>query len=250
MKKVEILTANTIPIQYEAASMLHRGMALLLDFIVKIIYILIISLLMGLLFTGINLFGEESLSYIIQFVLIWIPITFYSLLLEYLLKGQTVGKLIMGIRVVSITGENAKINDYIMRWLFRIVDFWFSLGGIGAILIYTSQNSQRMGDILAQTIVIKNKSTQLYSIQDILNIKTKSNHPPTYLAVTQFTDEDMLILKNTITRYKRFPNEAHKAAILKLSDKMCVLLQIQEAPKKKIAFLRTILQDYIVLTRE
>ncbi len=250
MKKVEILTANTIPIQYEAASMLNRGVALLLDFIVKIIYILIISFIIGMLFTGINLFGDQTLSYLIQFVLIWIPITFYSLILEYLLKGQTVGKLIMGIRVVSITGENAKINDYIMRWLFRIVDFWFSLGGIGAMLIYTSQNSQRVGDILAQTIVIKNKSTQLYSIHDILNIKSKSNHPPTYLGVVQFTDEDMLILKNTITRYKKYPNSAHKAAILKLTGKMCALLQIKEVPQKKMAFLKTILQDYIVLTRE
>lgn len=249
MKKVEILTANTIPIQYETATLFQRGAALFIDLIVKFVYILIVSVLFAGLFSGINIFENNISAYIALYVFIWLPWTFYSLILEYLLKGQTIGKLAIGIRVVSLNGQNAKFNDYTMRWIFRIVDFWFSVGGIGAILISTSENGQRIGDILAQTIVVKVKTEQAYSIKDILNIKTKKDHSPIYLGVTQFTDDDMIIVKNTITRYKKYPNPAHKEAVIQLSETLTDALNLDQVPQKKISFLRDVLQDYVVLTR-
>lgn len=249
MKKVEILTANTISIQYETASLIARGAALLIDFAIKIVYVVIAFMLFGSMFRTVNIFENPSIGIIIFYAFIWFPITFYSLVLEYLLKGQTVGKLALGIRVVSLNGQNAKFNDYAMRWAFRIVDFWFSLGGIGAMLIATSENSQRIGDILAQTIVVKSKPEHAYSINDILNIKTKKEHQPQYLAVSQFTDDDMIIVKNTLSRYKKYPNEAHKEAVTQMSQRMAEALKLPTVPDKKITFLKAVLEDYVVLTR-
>ena len=249
MKKVEILTANTIPIQYETASLLYRGLALVIDFAVKIGYYLLITIFFWQFFSSYDLYEGETAATVVFYILVWAPLAFYSLLLEYLFKGQTIGKMALGIRVVSMNGQNAKFNDYTMRWLFRIVDFWFSAGGVGAILIATSENGQRIGDILAQTIVIKTRTDQMYSIKDILNIKTKEDHTPTYLGVTQFTDDDMIIVKNTLTRYKKYPNDAHKAAVIQLSEILSETLKLPEVPQKKISFLKAVLQDYVVLTR-
>ncbi len=248
MKKVEILTASTIPIQYETASLMNRGVALFLDTLVKLVYILVITLLFGFMASS-SLFGDEFTSIVFQFILVLLPWMFYSLVMEYLMKGQTIGKLIMGIRVVSKTGENASFNDYVMRWTFRLVDVWLSFGGLGAILISTSENGQRLGDILSQTFVIKSKSSQLYTINDILKIKTKDSYEPKHLGVVKFTDDDMIILKNAISRYRKYPNQAHKEAIISLTDKLVEELKLPEVPQKKIAFLKEILQDYIVLTR-
>lgn len=249
MKKVEILTANTIPIQYETASLLSRGLALLIDTVVKLAYLLFVIILLGFFFNGADLLDEEIPAIIALYVFIWAPFTFYSLIMEYLLKGQTIGKLVVGIRVVSLNGQNAKFNDYTMRWVFRIVDFWFSAGGIGSILISTSEKAQRIGDILAQTIVVKTKSEKTYTINDIMSIKTKKDHEPTYLGVVQFTDDDMIIVKNTISRYKKYPNSAHKEAVVELAENLSSLLNLPKIPQKKISFLRDILQDYVVLTR-
>ena len=250
MKKVEILTANTIPIQYETASLMNRGIALFLDLVVKFVYVLIVLLFFSFFSISSNAFLSDEFSAVIfHFAFIWFPMTFYSLFMEYLMKGQTVGKLIMGIRVVSMNGENASLNDYIMRWTFRMVDFYLSAGGLGAILISTTENGQRLGDILAQTVVIRSNPTQLYSMQDILKIKTKSDYEPVYLGVTKFTDDDMIILKNTLSRYKKHPNAAHKEAVIQLTTRIVEELNLSEMPKQKLAFLRAILQDYIVLTR-
>jgi len=246
LKTVEILTANNITIQYETATVMNRGVALFIDYLAKIVYLIVIMIVFGTLGA---FSGASEMSQFFIYALYILPTMFYSLILEYFLRGQTLGKMAMGIRAVKLNGENASLNDYSMRWAFRIVDFWFSLGGIGALFITTTENSQRIGDLLAQTTVIKKTPTQKYNIHDILSIKDKSKHEPTYLGVTQFTDEDMILIKNAITRVKKYPNESHKQLIRDLANKLAEHLNLREVPPKKITFLNTVLQDYIVLTR-
>ena len=246
-KTVDIITSNNISIEYEASSVVNRGLALLIDSLVKFVYVILMSILFGMM--GFGLFSSEDFVAIFLNIVILLPMLFYTLILEYLMKGQTVGKLALGIRVVRLNGQNATINDYTMRWAFRIVDFWFSFGAIGAIFITTTEKGQRIGDILAQTAVVKNKPEQAYSIRDILNIKSRADHEPTYLGVTQFTDEDMILIKNAISRVRKYPNEPHKQLVRDLAAKSAKLLKLEEVPQKKLTFLKTLLQDYIVLTR-
>ena len=224
---------------------MSRGIAQFLDLLVMGVYYLVV--LMIALSVGFRAWDENVM--IVLIIIFLLPLMFYSLILEYLLKGQTVGKLAMGIRVVRLNGENATINDYTMRWAFRIVDFWFSAGSLAAIFIATTDKGQRLGDILAQTAIVRNKPEQSYTIKDILNIKDRSKHEPTYLGVTRFTDEDMILIKNAITRVKKYPNEPHKQLIRDLAERASQDLSLAEVPEKKLTFLKTLLQDYIVLTR-
>ncbi|MEX1002524.1 MAG: RDD family protein [Crocinitomicaceae bacterium] len=250
MKKVDIITAHNIAIDYEAASVMNRGVAKFLDLLVITVYIFLASWILLAVFASSFSWGRSPGT---MFWLMWfvfqIPVIFYTILFEYLLKGQTVGKLALGIRVVKLNGENASLNDYAMRWAFNLIDFWFSAGAIAALFISTTEKGQRLGDMLAQTAVVKNKPDQVYSIRDILNIKDRTKHEPTYLAVSKFTDEDMILIKNAISRVKKYPNEPHKELIRELAAKAAEELNLPEVPQKKLTFLKTLLQDYIVLTR-
>ena len=250
MKKVDIITAHNIAIDYEAASVMNRGIAKFLDLLVIMIYTLIVYfILLQILLQSI--FGTFHIdeSFYIMLVIFQLPVIFYTILSEYLLKGQTIGKMAMGIRVVKLNGENGNINDFTMRWAFNLIDFWFSAGSIAALFISTTEKGQRLGDVLAQTAVVKNKPEQVYSIRDILNIKDRSKHEPTYLNVSRFTDEDMILIKNAITRVKKYPNEPHKQLVRELAKRAAKELNLEEVPQKKLTFLKTLLQDYIVLTR-
>lgn len=251
MKKVDIITSHNISIDYEAATVMNRGVARLLDFLVMIVYFFIAIWILTAIFSSTYnwLDGGAAEIFYVMLVIFQLPVIFYSILCEYLMKGQTIGKLAMGIRVVKINGENASINDYAMRWAFNLVDFWFSAGAIAALFIATTEKGQRLGDILAQTAVIRNNPDQVYSIRDILNIKDRTKHEPTYLGVSMFTDEDMILIKNAITRVKKYPNEPHKQLVRDLAKKAAEELNLAEVPEKKLTFLKTLLQDYIVLTR-
>ena len=245
MKTIDIITSHNVGIDYEAATVMNRGVASFLDLLVMLAYYLIvffISLAFGLET------WDFSMATVIFYILM-LPVFFYSVFLEYLLKGQTVGKLAMGIRVIKLNGENATLSDYAMRWAFRIIDFWISAGSVAAIFIASTEKGQRLGDILAQTAIVKNKPEQVYSIKDILSIMDRSKHEPTYMGVAKFTDEDMILIKNAISRVQKYPNEPHKQLVRELATKAAQELKLAEVPEKKLTFLKTLLQDYIVLTR-
>lgn len=256
MKQVDILTSNNVTIQYELASVGQRFIALLLDLIIITIYSFIISLIITSILTSTIRGGDwqdlersaENIQ-IVQYTLLLPVIMFYNLVSEIFFNGQTIGKKVMMIRVVKVSGEPPSLGDYFIRWTYRLVDIILSAGAIAAIFVSSSEKSQRLGDMAANTTIIRLNPSTKYSVRDILKISKTSNYDPIYTQVTQLSDEDMLLIKNAIDRVKKFPNEANKKFVLALVQKVAEKLNISEVPQNKIKFLRTLLKDYIVLTR-
>ena len=241
MKRVEIITSNHVAIEYELASPGHRIFALMIDIIVLVVYVLIVG----------NVLSEAN-SYSMAMVLsllISIPFIFYSLICESLFNGQTLGKFALRIRVISMDGKNPGFGASSIRWVFRIVDIWGTGGAMALILASSTDRSQRVGDLLANTAVISLAPKTTYNIQDVLSIKDNKDYTATYPTVTRFTDEDMLLIKNTLDRAKQYPNSNHKAFVQSVADKVKQLLKLDQIKQDDAAFLKTILQDYIVLTR-
>jgi hypothetical protein len=102
---------------------------------------------------------------------------------------------------------------------------------------------------MADTVVIRVRDTQTYTLSDVLNIKNTDNHVATYPEVIRFSDEDMLLIKNTILRVQRYPNDETRKFAIELAHETARLIGLEETPQKKMEFLRTVLQDYVVLTR-
>lgn len=120
--------------------------------------------------------GTRILAGIIDFIImivIMVPLTFvagqslgaqigvslvaivYFIVMEAL-KGATVGKMAMGIRVVKAAdGSAISWMESIIRNVLRIVDALPFLYILGMILIAVTQKKQRVGDLAASTIVVK-----------------------------------------------------------------------------------------------
>lgn len=64
-----------------------------------------------------------------------------------------------------------------------------------------------------------------------------------------FKEEDMLLIKKTIDRYRNYGNEAHHLALNELTDRVAEELGIDPPRENKIQFLKDLIKDYIVLTR-
>jgi uncharacterized RDD family membrane protein YckC len=69
-------------------------------------------------------------------------------------KGQTIGKMVTKIKVVREDGEMINMNQAFMRTILRIIDGLLAYL-IGAILIWRSEEKQRLGDSIAKTVVVK-----------------------------------------------------------------------------------------------
>lgn len=250
MKTISFTTSQFVTIDYELASPVYRAVAAFLDVIFLLIYMAIASYVISTNLFDVNMDVMKDRWSLLSIFLLRLPWLLYSPVMEYLTNGRSLGKLIMGIRVVKSNGETAGLREYFTRWIFRVVDIWVGGFGFLALLVSgTTEKRQRIGDIMADTVVIKVKDTQIYNLRDVLSIKNSDNHVPTYPNVVRFSDEDMLLIKNTILRVQRYPNQSNKDFAIELADETARLIGLPETPAKRMEFLKTVLQDYVVLTR-
>jgi len=256
MKTIEFESAQHVKVEYELASTGLRLLAALIDLAAFAIYYLIIILTFSL---G-DPFGSDPGTQLFFWLLIAkLPWIFYNPVIEYMTQGQSLGKYVVGIRVVTATGERPGLREVFTRWMFKgdfiwisadiFVLVWFAIGCFGILAIGISVKKQRMGDVMAGTVLVKNKSTVNYTLRDVLSIRDQSNHKTTYPEVTRLTDEDMMLIKNTIQRVRAYPNDETKKFAIELANESARIIGLAHTPEKRLEFLQTLLQDYVVLTR-
>lgn len=250
MKTIEIITAHNVIIQYEIATLGNRIAAFFIDAIILFFYILFVNLVLAAFTIGnLNIIDGGSGIASLFYVLLLIPVFFYSFILESFFAGQTVGKMALGIRVVSVSGANPSLGDLFLRWTFRMVEVVGSVGAIAILAVLVNEKKQRLGGLVSNTLVIQLKSSKPYSIKNILTLKSIDNHEVTYPTIIQFTDEDVLLIKNALERQKKYKNKSTNGILLALSKKSAEKLKLDQEPENKIKFLNTLVQDYVVLTR-
>lgn len=240
MKNIEITTTQNVTVQYGLASVVYRAIAFLLDLIAIVIGSLILWGLQAWLL-------PEAFEITIYFTIIPF-IVFYSLAFEYLNNGQSLGKMLLKLRVIRLDGEKAQFLDYTMRWVFRSLDFYSSFGGVAFLGVIASTNNQRLGDLLANTTVVSIGKTERMNLQNLLKLNKMSNYTATYPQVVKMPEEAMLIVKETLQKHSKHKNFAHQKALDLLVKKMELELSI-DAPQNKTEFLKVLLKDYVVLTR-
>lgn len=248
MASIEIQTTQNVTIEYELASLRDRIVAMLIDAIIfSFIYFAIIFLFF--FFIASDLTESSMVLYVLFLLFPIIGFMGYHFISELVMNGQSWGKKAIGIKVVRLDEEEAGLSSFLLRSVFHIIDTFFSMGIIGAILISSSQNKQRLGDLTSNTTVVKFRSSSRFGLKEILKINTLQHYEPIYSEVRHFKESDMLIVKNLITRYRKYPNLAHQEALRLAAERFTQLLDLKEQPNNYLTFLETLLKDYVVLTR-
>lgn len=245
MSELSIVTTQNVSISFKTASVGERIVAEILDTLVKIAYFVGIVYILFYLFDLKKYFnGADQWTINAILMLLALPVMLYSLLQESLLEGQTIGKKVMKIKVIKIDGYQAGFGDYLIRWLFRIVEISIGSGVIGLISILVSKKSQRLGDMAAGTAVISLKRN--INIDHTILQEIDADYVPTYDLVIKLSDNDVRIVKETF--------ESALAAqdftiIYKLREKIESVTGIKSQSGNDSDFIRTILKDYNYYTR-
>lgn len=144
--------AEGLDLRYELASPLARGAALFVD---SAVLGLAASLLKPLA-EALGLLGEGvgAAAYIIGFFAFS---TCYGFLCEWLWRGQTVGKRALSLRVMDAQGRPLAFQQAALRNLLRNVDRLPALYGLGALVSYLQPQGQRLGDLAAGTVVVRER---------------------------------------------------------------------------------------------
>ncbi|WNI35810.1 RDD family protein [Chryseobacterium sp. SG20098] len=241
MSQIAINTSQNVNINFNIAGVGERMLAFIIDLLIRIAYVVaILYLFFNILDLGYLLDGLDGWSIRAVYLVLTFPVYIYPLVLESLMEGQTPGKKLMKIKVVKIDGYQASFADYMIRWVFRIVDVSFA-GVVGLISMIVSKNNQRLGDIASGTAVISLKNNINISHTILENIH--ENYVPSFPQVIALSDNDMRIIKDNYTKALKVDD---RQIINKLSEKIKSILKLEIDPTKMTErqFINVIIKDY------
>lgn len=258
MPEIQISTPFNIDIEFEIAAFHKRLFAYLVDFLLLILYLFS---MLYLLYGGFKV-GRDGGGLVL--IVVVIPMLTYSLLSELWMNGQTLGKMIFKIKVVSLNGGEPTLGQYALRWFMRFYEwgfiiyflfwgngmwgiFWLVIGGITSIVIISvSAKSQRLGDIVAGTVVVETASNLTVDDTIFMHV-AQTDFIVKFPEVMRLSDRDINTIKNVI-------NQAKKTNSYDMCNRIATKVQdVLKVPTDMYAmdFLEKIMEDYNYLaTRE
>ncbi|WP_034761158.1 RDD family protein [Rossellomorea vietnamensis] len=157
-EQVDIRTPEYVSLKFQPAGLGSRAAALMIDHIIlTIVNILIVVLLFFVLADDnlkLNMFDFNSVLLGFFLITIFVINWGYFFALEYFWGGKTVGKRMLGIRVIQENGHSVTLLSCFIRNLMRIIDMLPVSYFLGMIMIFLHSKHKRLGDIVAGTIVV------------------------------------------------------------------------------------------------
>jgi len=269
MATIKVPTNFNIELEFEVPEFYRRLIALLTDMLIEYFYLRIANEIYSSIIRNSNTFNEDTQHNLWSVgLLLLLPIMIYHLVLEITMNGQSIGKKIMGLRVVDENGGKASISQFIIRWLLRLSDLWiviillflatgpriedaqtafivlFGLAFLitDIVLVVSSKKGQRIGDILAKTILIRTNPKG--NIDDTVFIAVADNYVPSFPQIMHLSDKDINAIKS-ILEIARKKGDYHMAEAASVKIKTHLKIESSMSP---FDFLDVLLKDYNYLS--
>lgn len=154
----DVVTGEAVVVEVRVAQLPSRVAALLIDIAVQLVTLFGASFVVGALaFTA-----DEALLTMIYIALTVLVLVGYPVIFETLSRGRSLGKLALGLRVVSDDGSPERFRQALFRGLAGVLEFWTLSGAPALISSLISEKGKRLGDIFAGTIVISERGPGQY----------------------------------------------------------------------------------------
>jgi uncharacterized RDD family membrane protein YckC len=164
---VTIRTPENIELSYALAGPASRAVAYLFDvFLMFAVFQVLINLMVSAFGLLIGALGVASDMWVagIAALATFVLYNGYFIVFEWLLNGQTPGKRILHIRVIKQGGYSLRFFDTLLRNLLRVIDFLPFLYGVGLTSLLLTRDSQRLGDLIAGTLVVYQEPVETDSL--------------------------------------------------------------------------------------
>jgi uncharacterized RDD family membrane protein YckC len=151
-----IRTPENLELTYALAGAGSRSAAYLVDcFVLVVSAQLLLNLFVGLVALPLGPEWGAAMSALLAFAIF----NGYFIFFEWLMSGQTPGKRVVGIRVIKVGGYSLRFLDVLLRNLMRFVDFLPAFYGVGMVSLVMTGRCQRLGDLVAATLVVRQDPT-------------------------------------------------------------------------------------------
>lgn len=151
-----IVTAEAVVLDLETAGVASRVIAGGIDLLVQLAILIIGALLLGIVLrNGFNSDSQSTFTTAMA-MLLALVIMVYPVVVEMVMRGRSIGKRAMGLRAVTLEGSPIRLRHALLRMMGGLVDRYLPpLGITGALFVLGTSRGQRVGDLMAGTIVVR-----------------------------------------------------------------------------------------------
>lgn len=153
-----IVTPEAVELRFHDANIGSRGVGLLIDFTIIGVAALLLNLTIGWAADRAEVTTSGWIATTALIVMNFVLVLGYPVAFETLMHGRTPGKAAMGLRAVTVEGSPLRFRHAAIRAAFWLVDFVATLGVAGVISSLVSRRHQRLGDLVAGTVVVRERS--------------------------------------------------------------------------------------------
>lgn len=249
-RETSIVTPEHVLLRFQTAGMGSRAAAMMIDSVILFLVNLTVFIVFGLAVFGKDsefFLETENMAMAIVILIVFVLNFGYFLLQEAFWSGQTIGKRLMGLRVMRDNGQPITFLGAAIRNIFRIVDGLPMGYFLGAVISFFHPQDKRLGDLVAGTIVVAESgrtarpsrkkvtqlSLQMHEHQQVLELDERQKQ--------LITREDWQLLTSFIGRLSSLSPDKKKELGTQLAILLAKKLGIHDEPLVKndpIAFLQ------------
>lgn len=190
----QVVTPEAVVLELPTAGVATRSFARLCD--------LFLQLVVGFLLTWLLVTVYPSGGAFVGVLMVFVVLVVLPVGTEVLWRGRSPGKALFGLRVVGSDGAPEAPRQAVVRGLVALVDLYASLGFLAIASAMLSPAAQRMGDLAAGTVVIRDRS------RTATQVPIAFVPPPGYeqfvaqLDVGRLDEEDFSLVRSFLLRVR------------------------------------------------
>jgi uncharacterized RDD family membrane protein YckC len=206
-----IVTPEAIVLELETAGVASRVLAGIIDLLVQFGLVIVGALIIGI---GSIAFGSDTDSYFqtAYAILIAMIVLAFPVAIETWWRGRSIGKRALGLRAVTVEGTPITFRHATLRMMGGLVDKLLPPGGItGALFVLGTRRHQRIGDLLAGTVVVRDPERTPLPTAIWFPVPYRYDQYAATLDPTRMTREHYTLVRAFLLRSKQLTDDARYA---------------------------------------
>ncbi|MEH7415366.1 RDD family protein [Neobacillus drentensis] len=257
---LDIKTPEYVAIQFKIAGLGSRAAAFIVDQVVLMLVNIVTIVILFFVMDGMEstpFFLKES-TFPIAVVVIGLFILNwgYFFFFEFFSGGRTLGKKVVGIRVIQENGHSITLLSSFIRNLVRLIDSLPTAYFLGIVMIFFHPKHKRLGDLVAGTIVVHErkakKKKKLSPIEKEINLRGLSQNDLGLdeWTLKSFTAKDWKLVSTYASRFHQLPVEERNQLTKQIADLLLTKTGIDLVEKKETELENDLLILYLILKEE
>jgi uncharacterized RDD family membrane protein YckC len=238
--QLRIDTPEQIALELPLAGIGSRFLALAIDTLIQAALYLIIGLIAiftaavgSTILTFLPRLLGPAMAIFIGFAIYWGYFAFF----ETIWKGQTPGKRYAGIRVIKDTGRPINVFEAIGRNLMRAVDGLPGVYGVGVVCMMLNQQSRRLGDFVAGTVVVHEKAADdvrpSWNTSEHISFDAHARAAPAP-GLSQITPEELVLIETYLHRRWDLDQFVRLNTAIQIADRIKAKTGMQPQPHQHV----------------